>query len=115
MARARPYPATHRPGLRRRIVHRIAVWLGPRIHHPGVSVATGIGMLATGVAELAADLVIGFDAIFAAHHGLLLIGTVMALRGGVDLINGLERLDQGIEALDTPEPGDSGCNPPSQS
>lgn len=103
-------------GLRRRMVHRIAVWLGPHVHHPGVSVATGLGMLLTGLAELASDLLVGFEAMLSTHHGLVLFGIVMALRGCVDLINGLERLDRGIAALDTPETGESEpCNRPSSS
>ena len=102
--------------LRRRVVHRIAVWLGPHVHHPGVSVATGLGMLATGLAELASDLIVGFEAMLSTHHGLVLFGIVMALRGCVDLINGLERFDQGIAALDTLASKESEpCNPPSSS
>jgi hypothetical protein len=86
------------------LLHRLAARLGPVVHHPGMSLATGAGMLAAGAAELLSDLVVGFEAAFAAHHGLILFGIVMGLRGAVDLVSGLERLEQGLEEIEAAHP-----------
>jgi len=89
--RRRPLPPAVR-GLARR--------LAPFVHHPATTLATGIGMLVTGAAEILSDLLTGFDAALATHHGLVLLGSVMALRGLVDLVTAIERVGEGLEEID---------------
>ncbi|MFN4089275.1 MAG: hypothetical protein ACK4QW_09580 [Alphaproteobacteria bacterium] len=88
----------------RRLAGRIGRRLGPVVHNPVVSVVTGVGMLLCGVVELIADIAVEFEAFLATHHGLILFGTVMALRGFVDLSTGLDRLDEGLEEIDAAGP-----------
>ncbi len=82
----------------RRAVHGLVVrWLAPVARHPVATVVTGVGLILSGLMEMANDVFTGFETAVDAYHGLILLGLVTGLRGIADLIEGLEWLSRGAD------------------
>lgn len=85
-----------RPSLTARIMLLAYRWLSPIIKRPGVTMATGFSLLVTGGAELWETIDPASETYLDSSHGVILFGIVTAMRGFVEMVEGLEIM--GIDA-----------------
>lgn len=74
--------------------------LGRIVRNPRFELAMGVLVFLIGLAEVIEDVFAMVLPGPEAHHGLLLLGTVIALRGLVDVIEGAEQVVQASVADD---------------
>lgn len=85
-------PARPRP-LYRFIKHHLA----PFARQPGLTIFTGLALILTGVVEVLEETVVGFDHFLGVHHGVIVIGLVITLRGLLEAVEGLAFMTEGLE------------------
>lgn len=81
------------------------------LHNPGFQVVMGMAVFLIGLAELVEELFALALPAPDAHHGLLILGAVIALRGLVDVIEGAEHVALAAEARGAAEPPPPGAGP----
>lgn len=86
---------------------RIKVRLREFLQKPQVTVFLGILVCACGVSEVLEEVLVGFDGILKAAHGLIAFGIVSALKGLLELAEGIELVTIEMEEVEREEAEDA--------